>query len=88
MYMIEWLSESLAVREGEATRAILSGLGPVTQYTVTITAVTDSTLCEEQRITYVFSTTQSESGISAITIDQLILVVQKYVTFAFATLLP
>lgn len=60
MYMVEWLSESISVGEGEGTRAILSGLEPVTEYTVTITAVTDSTLCEEQRITYAFSTTQSE----------------------------
>ena len=60
MYRIDWQSEISAVGDTTDTRRILSGLEAVTQYTVTITAFTDSTVCTEQSVNFTFNTTQSE----------------------------
>ena len=60
MYHIDWLNGTSAVGDTADTRGTLSGLEAVTQYAVTITAFTDSTLCAEQSINFTFNTTQSE----------------------------
>ena len=60
MYRIDWQSEISAVGDTTDTRQILSGLEAVTQYTVTITAFTDSTVCAEQSVNFTFNTTQSK----------------------------
>ena len=60
MYRIDWQNGTSAVGDTADTRAVLSGLEAVTQYEVTITAFTDSTLCAEQSVNFTFNTTQSE----------------------------
>ena len=60
MYHIDWLNGTSAVGDTPDTREALTGLEAVTQYAVTITAFTDSTLCAEQSINFTFNTTQSE----------------------------
>ena len=60
MYRIDWLNDTSAAGDTADTRGTLSGLEILTQYAVTITAFTDSTLCAEQSIDFTFSTTQSE----------------------------
>ena len=60
MYRIDWLNGTSAVGDTADTHGTLSGLEAVTQYEVTITAFTDSTLCAEQSINFLFGTTQSE----------------------------
>ena len=42
------------------TTDTLSSLEAVTQYTVTITAFTDSTVCAEQSVNFTFNTAQSK----------------------------
>ena len=60
MYLIDWQNGTFAVDDTTDTRGTLSGLEAVTQYTVTITAFTDSTVCAEQSVNFTFNTTQSE----------------------------
>ena len=60
MYRIDWQNGTSAVGDTTDTRGTLSGLEAVTQYTVTITAFTDSTVCAEQSANFTFNTTQSE----------------------------
>ena len=60
MYRIDWQNGTSAVGDTTDMRGTLSGLKGVTQYAVTITAFTDSTLCPEQSINFTFNTTQSE----------------------------
>ena len=60
MYLIDWQNGTSAVGDTTDTSGILSGLEAVTQYTVTITAFTDSTVCAEQSVNFTFNTTQSE----------------------------
>ena len=60
MYRIDWLNGTSAVGDTADTHGTLSGLEAVTQYEVTITAFTDSTLCAEQSVNFTFNTTQSE----------------------------
>ena len=60
MYRIKWQNGTSAVGETADTLIVLSGLEAVTQYEVTITAFTDSTVCAEQSTKYTFNTTQSE----------------------------
>ena len=57
MYLIDWQNGTSAVGD---TTDTLSGLEAVTQYTVTITSFTDSTVCAEQSANFTFNTTQSE----------------------------
>ena len=60
MYRIDWQNGTSAVGDTTDMRGTLSGLEAVTEYAVTITAFTDSTLCPEQSINFTFNTTQSE----------------------------
>ena len=60
MYRIDWQNGASAVGDTTDTHGTLSGLETVTQYTVTITAFTDSTVCAEQSVNFTFNTTQSE----------------------------
>ena len=60
MYRIDWLNGTSAVRDTADAHGTLTGLEAVTQYAVTITAFTDSTLCAEQSVNFTFNTTQSE----------------------------
>ena len=60
MYRIDWQNGTSAVGDTTDTNGTLSGLEAVTQYTVTITAFTDSTVCAEQSANFTFNTTQSE----------------------------
>ena len=60
MYRVEWQNGTTAVEDTADTRVSLSGLEAATQYTVTITAFTDSTLCAEQSVNLTFNTTQSK----------------------------
>ena len=60
MYRIDWQNGTSAVGDTADTHAVLSGLEAVTQYEVTITAFTDSTLCAGQSVNFTFNTTQSE----------------------------
>ena len=60
MYSVEWQNGTTAVEDTADTRVTLSGLEAATQYAVTITAFTDSTLCAGQSVNFTFSTTQSE----------------------------
>ena len=60
MYLIDWQNGTSAVGGTADTHATLSGLEVETQYKLTITAFTDSTLCAEQSVNFTFSTTQSE----------------------------
>ena len=57
MYRIDWQNGTSEVGD---TTDTLSGLEAVTQYTVTIIAFTDSTVCAEQSVKFTFNTTQSE----------------------------
>ena len=60
MYRIDWLNETSAVGDTADMHVNLTGLEAVTQYEVTITAFTDSTLCTNQSVNFTFNTTQSE----------------------------
>ncbi len=60
MYRIDWQNGTSAVGDTTDTNGTLSGLEAVTQYTVTITAFTDSTVCAEQSVNFGFDTEQSE----------------------------
>ena len=60
MYLVEWLSETSAVGD-MGTRETLSGLEATTEYVVTITAFTDSTLCPQRSVNFTFNTIQSKS---------------------------
>ena len=59
-YQADWQNGTTAVEDTADTRVSLSGLEAATQYAVTITAFTDSTLCAEQSVNFTFNTTQSE----------------------------
>ena len=63
MYRIDWQNGTSAVGDTTDMHGTLSGLKAVTEYAVTITAFTDSTLCLEQSINFTFSTTQSECSL-------------------------
>ena len=60
MYCIDWLNGTSPVGDTEDMHVNLTGLEAVTQYEVTITAFTDSTVCAEQSVNFTFTTTQSE----------------------------
>ena len=60
-YRVDWKNGTSAVEGTAETQAILSDLEAVTEYSVTITAFTASTLCPEQSINFTFNTTQSEA---------------------------
>ena len=60
MYLVEWLDETSAAGDMTSRQTTLSGLEAVTEYEVTVTAFTDSTLCAEQSVNFTFNTTQSE----------------------------
>ena len=60
MYLIDWQNGTSVVGDTTDARETLTGLEAVTQYTVTITAFTDSTVCVEQSANFTFNTTQSE----------------------------
>ena len=59
-YQVEWQNGTTAVGDTTDTRVTLSGLEAVTEYAVTITAFTDSTLCAEQSVNFTFNTAQSK----------------------------
>ena len=73
LYHVEWQNGTSAVEDtadtqtilSAETQAILPNLEAVTEYTVTITAFTYSTLCAGQSVNFSFNTTQSESIISS-----------------------
>ena len=60
MYRIDWQNGTSAVGDTTDTHAILSGLEAATEYTVTITAFTDSTLCAQESVSFTLTTLQSE----------------------------
>ena len=64
VYRIVLQNGTSAVGDTTDMRGTLSGLEAATEYAVTITAFTDSTLCPEQSINFTFTTSQSERGLS------------------------
>ena len=68
MYLVEWLSQTSAAGDRTSRRVTVPDLEAVTQYAVTITAFTDSTLCAEQDTTFTFNTSQSELSILGATL--------------------
>ena len=60
MYRMDWQNRTPAVGHTTDTHGTLSDLEAVTQYTVTITSFTDSTVCAEQSVNFGFDTEQSE----------------------------
>ena len=60
MYCIDWQNGTSPVGDTEDMHVNLTGLEAVTQYEVTITAFTDSTLCAGQSVNFTFNTTESE----------------------------
>ena len=59
MYRVNWQNGTSAVEGTASMHGMLLGLEAVTEYAVTITAFTDSTLCAEQSVNFTFNTTQS-----------------------------
>ena len=59
-YQIKWQNGTTVVGDTTDTRVTLSSLEAESQYSVMITAFTDSTLCAEQSINFTFNMTQSE----------------------------
>ena len=60
IYNVDWQNGSSAVGDTTDMSGTLSGLEAVTEYAVTITAFTDSTLCAQQT-TNIFTFTTSQS---------------------------
>ena len=60
MYRIDWQNGTSPVGDTADMHVNLTGLEAVTQYEVTITAFTDSTLCTNQSVNFTFNTTESE----------------------------
>ena len=59
-YEVTWTNGSIIVPRQAGTTGQIPGLQAETQYTVEITAYSDSTLCPAQSTTFTFMTTQSK----------------------------
>ena len=59
-YEVYWTNGSIIVARQAGTTAQIPGLQAETEYTVEITAYSDSTLCPDQSTALMFMTTQSK----------------------------
>ena len=60
-YRVEWPNGTVLVDGLTATSVVIRGLNHLTQYSVVISALTNSS-CMDGNVTYTFSTGQSECG--------------------------
>ena len=63
-YEVSWTNRSIIVPRQAGTTGQIPGLQAETQYTVEITAYSDSTLCPNQSLTFTFMTTQSKEDVN------------------------
>ena len=59
-YEVSWTNESVIVPRQAGTTGQIPGLQAETEYTVVVTAYSDSTLCPEQSEPFMFMTSQSK----------------------------